>query len=233
MFARRNRWARPLLLGLWLGAAGPALLSVGSAAPPARPGARAARTPARRPPGTYVTLETPAGAIVLRMLPQEAPQTVANFVGLAEGTKPFREWRPGPNQGQMARRPFYDGLTFHRVLHGFMIQGGCPKGDGTGGPGYTIPDELPPRRPYLRGAVLMSHGDRPNSAGSQFFILQADVRSHLPKQYTVFGEVFQGMEVVDRIASGPTQPNPFRPNERSTPVKPVVIEKAVVSRVKG
>jgi peptidyl-prolyl cis-trans isomerase A (cyclophilin A) len=229
MFMRRT--TRLALIGIALclavivaGPAGP-----GQAAPPGRPVPRAAR----RPAGTYVTLQTTAGDIVIRLLPQEAPQTVANFLGLAEGTKPFREWRTGPNQGKMVKRPFYDGLTFHRVIHGFTIQGGCPKGDGTGGPGYTIPDELPPRRPYLRGAVLMSHGDRPNSAGSQFFILQADVRDHLPKQYVVFGEVFQGMEVVDRIASGATKPNRFHPNERSTPMKPLVIERAVVTRVKG
>jgi peptidyl-prolyl cis-trans isomerase A (cyclophilin A) len=231
MMERSTRLATPGI-AFCLGLIAAIMVPPGLAAPP-RPAPRAPRAPVKRPPGTYVTLQTSAGAIVIRLLPQEGPQTAANFLGLAEGTKQFREWRPGPNQGKLVKRPFYDGLTFHRILHGFMIQGGDPKGDGTGGPGYTIPDELPPRRPYARGAVLMSHGDRPNSAGSQFLILQSDVREHLPKQYVVFGEVFQGMEVVDRIASAPTQPNRFRPNERSTPVKPVVIEKAVVTRVKG
>ena len=114
---------------------------------------------------------------------------------------------------------------------GVLIQAGSPKGDGTGGPGYTIPDELPPRRPYVRGAVLMSHGSRPNSAGSQFFILLGDMNQSLPRQYAVFGEVVKGIEVADRIAAAPAKSNRYRPAERSTPVRPVVIEKALVSRI--
>jgi peptidyl-prolyl cis-trans isomerase A (cyclophilin A) len=208
----------PLLLLAFLGE----FMSGAAPKPPARP-----QPAVPRPPGIYVTLRTGAGDIVIRMLPDAAPQTVANFVGLAEGTKGFIDQKTGAT----VRRPFYDGLSFHRVLNGFMIQAGCPKGDGTGGPGYTIADELPPRRPYLRGAVLMSHGDRPNSAGSQFFILQAGVRGHLPRQYVVFGEVVDGMPVVDRIAAGEVRPNRFRPNERSAPVKPVLIEKATVTRL--
>jgi len=193
-----------------------------------RPRTRRAAAPRIRAPGTYVTLLTSLGDIVLRMLPQDAPETVANFVGLVEGSKPFRD----PRSAHLVKRPFYDGLTFHRVIKGFMIQAGSPKGDGTDGPGFTIPDELPPRRPYVPGAVLMSHGSRPNSAGSQFFILVGDVRDHLPQQYVVFAEVVQGMAVADRIAAAPVKPNLFRPNERSTPVHPVVIEKATVTRVR-
>lgn len=180
-----------------------------------------------RPPGTYGTLTTTTGDIVIRLLPADAPETVANFVGLAEGRKAFRD----PRTGALVKRPFFDGLTFHRVVRGFLIQTGSPNGDGTSGPGYTIPDELPPRRPYARGAVLMSHGPRPNSAGSQFFILLGDVEQFLPKQYVVFGEVVQGMDVADRIAAAPTKPNRFRPSERSTPLHPVVIRKVLVTRV--
>ncbi len=198
---------------------------------PARPApafGRGVTTP-KRPPGTYVSLKTTMGEIVLRMLPASAPHTVANFLGLAGGTRSSTD----PKTGTMARRPFYDSLTFHRVLPGFMIQAGCPKGDGTGGPGYTIPDERPAARPYLRGAVLMSHRGRPNSAGSQFMILQADVRGHLPPTYVVFAEVAHGMSVVDRIASAPVLENPHRRSERSSPIRTVAIERAAVTQVRG
>jgi peptidyl-prolyl cis-trans isomerase A (cyclophilin A) len=200
--------------------------------PPAGPPRPVPRHGPPRLPGTYVTLHTSLGDIVLRMLPEDAPHTVANFVGLVEGTRPFQDPAAPPGRKRMVKRPFYDGLTFHRVLRGFMIQGGCPAGDGTGGPGYQVPDELPPRHPYTRGALLMSRGDRPNSAGSQFFILQADVRGHLPPDYVVFGFVVAGMEVVDRIADGAVVPNHFRPAERSTPVAPVIIQHANVTRVR-
>lgn len=203
------------------------------AAPPKKPAAPkpvVRRLP--RPPGTYVTLQTSLGDVVIRMLPEEAPQTVANFVGLAEGKKSFVDPHSPPGQPLRVRRPFYDGLTFHRALPNVMLQAGCPKGDGTGGPGYTIPDELPPRRPYLRGAVLMSRRPRPNSAGSQFLILLADLRESLPKQYVVFGAVVEGLDVADRISRQPVRPNSYRPTERSTPVNPVVIKKAIVTRVK-
>lgn len=181
-----------------------------------------------RPAGTYVTLRTDFGDIVIRMLPDVAPKTVAHFVALAEGTKPFRDFKTGED----VRRPFYDGLNFHRVIPQFMIQGGDPRGDGTGGPGYTIPDETLPTgakpKPYVRGAVLLSNQGQPNTGGSQFMILLGDVRDHLPKSYVVFGEVVEGMDVADRIAAGQTKANPARPREKSTPMRPVVIRRAIV-----
>ena len=93
-----------------------------------------------RAPGTYAVFETSQGTIVIRLLEKEAPQTVANFVGLAEGTKEFKD----PKTGQKVKRPFYDGLVFHRVIPQFMIQGGCPLGTGTGDPGYRFGDEFHP-----------------------------------------------------------------------------------------
>ena len=99
------------------------------------------------------------------MLPEDAPLTVANFVGLAEGTQPFRD----PKTGQVVKRPFYDGLTFHRAVKGFMIQGGDPNGDGSGGPGYEFKNE-PVKRKYERGIVAMANAG-PDTNGSQFFIM--------------------------------------------------------------
>ncbi|MFQ6059373.1 MAG: peptidylprolyl isomerase [Anaerolineae bacterium] len=135
---------------------------------------------------TYVaTIETDKGDIVIELYPQDAPQTVNNFVFLA-------------------REGFYDGLTFHRVEPGFVIQGGDPKGDGTGGPGYTLPAEI--KRPHPEGAVAMARlGDDVNperrSSGSQFYITLAPQPS-LDGKYTVFGQVTEGMDVVRSIARG-------------------------------
>jgi len=135
---------------------------------------------------TYVaTIETDKGDIVMELYPQDAPQTVNNFVFLA-------------------REGFYDGLTFHRVEPGFVIQGGDPLGDGTGGPGYTLPAEI--KRPHTEGAVAMARrGDEVNpereSSGSQFYITLAP-QPGLDGQYTVFGQVIEGMDVVNSIAKG-------------------------------
>ncbi|MBI3911692.1 MAG: peptidylprolyl isomerase [Armatimonadetes bacterium] len=179
-------------------------------------------------PGTYVVLDTTVGEIVLRMFTEDAPRTVANFVGLAEGTREFVDHRTG----ERVKRPFYDGLTFHRAVRDFLIQGGCPRGDGTGGPGYFLADERPIKYDYHRGMVCMARiQGKPNTAGSQFFILVADVVGQLPREYVVFGHVVRGMEVVDRIASAPTEPNPYDPTERSKPVTPVHIRRARVARV--
>ncbi|MCS6803112.1 MAG: peptidylprolyl isomerase [Dehalococcoidia bacterium] len=124
------------------------------------------------------TLETTKGRIVLELYPKDAPKTVNNFVTLA-------------------RDGFYDGLTFHRV-ESWVIQGGDPLGNGTGGPGYRFEDE-PVRGEYLRGVVAMANAG-PNTNGSQFFILKRD--TPLPKQYNLFGKVVEGMDVVDRIVPG-------------------------------
>jgi len=111
----------------------------------------------------------------------DAPRTVDNFVTLA-------------------KRGFYDGLTFHRVVPAFVVQGGCPKGDGTGGPGYTVPAEFNTHK-HVRGTVAMARSQHPDSAGSQFYITYGS-QPHLDGHYTVFGKVVSGMDHVDRIKQG-------------------------------
>lgn len=148
-----------------------------------------------------VKLETTEGNITIALNKDETPKTVQNFIDLA-------------NKG------FYDGTIFHRVIEGFMIQGGDPNGDGTGGPGYKFDDE-PFTGEYTRGTVAMANSG-PNANGSQFFIMHAD--QALPKNYVIFGQVVEGMDTVDKIATAETESNgnPFMP-EDSKPVNPVSI----------
>jgi len=143
-------------------------------------------------------IHTTAGDITVSLYPKETPVTVNNFVHLA-------------------RTGFYDKTVFHRVIKGFMIQGGDPKGNGTGGPGYKFDDE-PITREYLRGTVAMANSG-PNTNGSQFFIMHADYA--LPKQYVIFGMVSTGLEVVDAIATAPIIENTG--TEASSPVLPIAI----------
>jgi len=128
-----------------------------------------------------VVIETDKGKMVLVLYPDVAPKTVDNFKKLIQ-------------------KAFYNGLTFHRVVPGFVIQGGDPKGDGSGGPGYTIPDEFNDKL-HLRGTVAMAKTSAPNSAGSQFYICLAPQPS-LDRNYTVFGQVVEGMDVIDKIVVG-------------------------------
>lgn len=151
-----------------------------------------------------ITLETNYGKIVFQTYDSDSPKTVDNFVTLAE-------------------KKFYDGLTFHRVIKGFMIQGGDPKGDGTGGPGYSFADELNPdtasyKVGYKKGVVAMANSG-PNTNGSQFFIMAEDYP--LPNNYTIFGKVVSGQEVVDKIDNVKTGAN-------DKPVSPVIIKKVTV-----
>ncbi len=148
-----------------------------------------------RPSGTYAVLETSQGSIVVRLFEKEAPETVANFVGLAEGTKEFRD----PRSGQKVKRPFYDGLTFHRVIPDFMIQGGCPLGNGTGDPGYKFPDEFHASLRHNRSGKLSMANSGPNTNGSQFFITVAPT-PWLDKRHTIFGEVVEGQDIADKIS---------------------------------
>lgn len=127
-----------------------------------------------------ITLENGA-EIQIEFYPEDAPRTVENFVGLA-------------------KKGFYSGLTFHRVVPDFVVQGGCPKGTGTGGPGYTIPAEFNAQK-HVRGTVAMARSQHPDSAGSQFYICYGPT-PHLDGNYTVFGRVVAGMEHVDRIEQG-------------------------------
>ena len=145
-----------------------------------------------------VHFETTKGEIVAELFEDDAPGTVANFVGLATGTKEFTD----PKTGKKEKRNYYDGLTFHRVIDDFMIQGGCPLGTGTGGPGFTIKDELKGvKQVHKAGSLSMAKTAAPDSGGSQFFICHSP-QPHLDRKHTVFGEVVSGMDVVNKIRKG-------------------------------
>jgi peptidyl-prolyl cis-trans isomerase B (cyclophilin B) len=144
-----------------------------------------------------VHFETTKGEIVAELFEDDAPGTVANFVGLVSGTK---EWTD-PKTREKVTRPFYDGLNFHRVISNFMIQGGCPLGTGTGGPGYQIKCETGGKKQvHVRGSLSMAHAG-PNTGGSQFFICHSP-QKHLDRKHTVFGQVVSGLDVVDKIQVG-------------------------------
>jgi peptidyl-prolyl cis-trans isomerase A (cyclophilin A) len=143
----------------------------------------------------HATFETSAGDIVVRLLPEKAPKTVENFLGLAEGTT---EWAD-PKSGQKVKRPLYDGTIFHRVIPEFMIQGGDPLGNGTGGPGYRFADEIGPDNTFDRPGLLAMANAGPNTNGSQFFITEVPT-PHLNSGHTIFGEVVKGVELIAKIA---------------------------------
>jgi len=150
---------------------------------------------------THATLHTSKGPVEIELFPGEAPSTVENFTKLAgEG--------------------FYDGLTFHRVIPDFMIQSGCPRGDGTGGPGYQFEDEFNEHK-VVRGALAMANAG-PNTNGSQFFIVTADACSWLDGKHTVFGRVVSGQDVVDRISQSDR-------DARDRPSTPVTIDRVELS----
>jgi peptidyl-prolyl cis-trans isomerase A (cyclophilin A) len=167
---------------------------------------------------THATFETSAGTFRVRLFDEEAPKTVANFVGLATGTT---EWRD-PATGRMAARPFYDGLIFHRVIDGFMIQGGCPEGSGRGGPGYRFADEFGPGLHHDREGLLSMANAGPNTNGSQFFITLAPT-PWLDNRHAIFGEVVEGLDVVRAIGKTPTGP-------QDRPLKDVVITRVTVAQ---
>jgi peptidyl-prolyl cis-trans isomerase B (cyclophilin B) len=144
-----------------------------------------------------VHFETTKGEIVADLYDDDAPGTVDNFVGLAAGTK---EW-VDPKTREKVKRPFYDGLSFHRVIPNFVIQGGCPLGNGTGGPGYHIKCETQGKKQvHQRGSLSMAHAGK-DTGGSQFFICHSP-QPHLDKKHTVFGQVTSGLEVIDKIQPG-------------------------------
>lgn len=164
--------------------------------------------------------ETSEGHFTARLFDQEAPRTVENFVGLAEGTKAWTD----PRSGRREQKPFYDGIVFHRVIDGFMIQGGDPLGEGYGGPGYNFPDEFHPSLRHNKAGILSMANAGPNTNGSQFFITLAPT-PHLDNKHAIFGEVSDGMDVVRKIGKVPTR----KPGDR--PVKDVVINKVRIERV--
>lgn len=148
-----------------------------------------------RPAGTYAVFETSEGQIVCRLFEREAPKTVENFVGLAEGTKEFTDEK----SGKKGKRPFYHDLVFHRVIPQFMIQGGCPHGTGMGGPGYKFADEFHSALKHAKPGRISMANSGPNTNGSQFFITVAPT-PWLDNKHTIFGEVVEGQEVADKIS---------------------------------
>jgi len=162
------------------------------------------------PAGTYAIFETSQGNIVIRLLEKEAPKTVENFVGLAEGAKEFTNEKTGKKE----KRPFYDGLVFHRVIPDFMIQGGCPHGSGMGGPGYKFADEFHSSLKHSKPGKLSMANSGPNTNGSQFFITVAPT-PWLDNKHTIFGEVVEGQDVANRISTLPRDRND-RPNTAVT-----------------
>jgi len=165
-------------------------------------------------------------SITIKLLSKEAPVTVANFVGLAEGTKEFQD----PKTGKMVKYPFFNGLTFHRVISGFMIQGGDPLGNGTGGPGYQFDNEntnanfnkAGTNANFNKAGVVAMANAGKDTNGSQFFITVAPTPS-LQGSYNVFGEVIAGQDVADKISKVPTNP-------QDKPLTPVVIKSITIDK---
>ncbi|QGU05996.1 Peptidyl-prolyl cis-trans isomerase A [Corynebacterium occultum] len=165
------------------------------------------------------TLHTNRGDIIIELFGNHAPQTVENFVGLADGSKEYKtENAKGGNTG-----PFYDGAVFHRVIDGFMIQGGDPTGTGRGGPGYMFADEFHPELRFDRSYLLAMANAGPGTNGSQFFITTGPT-PHLNNHHTIFGEVVdaESRKVVDAISTTPT-------DRMDRPTEPVVIESVTIS----
>jgi len=167
-------------------------------------------------PGLYAKFETNEGTFLVKLFDQDAPKTVANFTGLAQGTKEFTD----PKTRTKVKRPFYDGLDFHRVIKDFMVQGGDPLGNGTGGPGFQFEDEFTSTRTFDKPGILAMANAGPNTNGSQFFITVAKT-PWLNKRHTIFGEVVEGYDVVDKISHVPTDGNDH-------PVVPVTITKLTI-----
>jgi peptidyl-prolyl cis-trans isomerase A (cyclophilin A) len=182
--------------------------------------ASAQESSARREPGLYARFETTQGNFVVRLFEKQAPATVKSFVDLAEGRKPWRD----PQSGEMVKKRLYDGTIFHRVIRGFMIQGGDPAGTGSSDPGFTIPDEFDPSLKFdVPGRLAMANIGDPNSGACQFFITEVPT-PHLDGKHTIFGQVVEGLPVVSRIAGVPR-------DAEDKPLEPVKINRLVIERV--
>ena len=179
---------------------------------PPTPQADAVQAKPARENGLYAVMNTTQGAITLRLFEKETPITVRNFTGLVRGTKDFRD----PKTGQMVKRPFFTGITFHRVIPGFMIQAGDPtSGRRDYSAGYTIPDEFVPTLKFdVPGRLAMANIGEPHTGSTQFFITDGTPQ-HLNGHHTIFGQVVDGQDVVHKIATVPTGPG----DKPRTPVK--------------
>jgi cyclophilin family peptidyl-prolyl cis-trans isomerase len=166
----------------------------------------------------YAHFETTLGNFTAELFESKTPKTVANFAGLAEGSK---EWKH-PKTGEKSTKPFYDGIIFHRVIDGFVIQGGDPLGQGYGGPGYQFEDEFHPDLRHDRLGILSMANAGPNTNGSQFFITLGPT-PHLDRRHSVFGVVVDGLDVVEKIGKVKT-------GAQDRPVTPVVMNKVTIER---
>jgi peptidyl-prolyl cis-trans isomerase A (cyclophilin A) len=169
-------------------------------------------------PGVYARFDTSEGQFVIRLFEDKAPKTVENFVGLAEGTREYTD----PRDNKKKTGKYYDGIVFHRVIDGFMIQGGDPLGQGIGGPGYKFADEFHPSLRHSKAGVMSMANAGPNTNGGQFFITLGPT-PHLDNKHSVFGEVESGMDIVRKIGSTATGP-------RDRPLKDVVIKSVTIER---
>jgi peptidyl-prolyl cis-trans isomerase A (cyclophilin A) len=167
----------------------------------------------------FAHFTTSEGNFTARLFDTETPNTVANFTGLAEGTK---EWTD-PRSGSKVKDPYYNGTVFHRVIDQFMIQGGDPLGQGTGGPGYTFADEFSPKLRHDQSGKLSMANRGPNTNGGQFFITLA-ATPWLDNKHSIFGEVVEGMDVVNKIGRIPTS----KPGDR--PLKPITVQSVTIER---
>ena len=149
----------------------------------------------------HAHFETSVGNFKIKLFNDLVPKTVENFVGLAEGTKEFTDAKTG----EKTKRPFYDGLVFHRVIKDFMIQGGCPRGAGTGDPGYKFADEFSATLKHNKPGILSMANSGPNSNGSQFFITVVPT-PWLDNRHSIFGEVVEGYNIVEAISKARTAP---------------------------
>jgi peptidyl-prolyl cis-trans isomerase A (cyclophilin A) len=167
----------------------------------------------------YAHFTTSEGQFTIQLFEEKAPKTVANFTALAEGTK---EWTD-PRTGKKSKSPYYNGTIFHRVIDAFMIQGGDPLGQGTGGPGYKFEDEFHPTLRHSKPGILSMANSGPNTNGGQFFITLTET-SWLDNKHSVFGEVVEGLDVVKKIGGTPTS----KPGDR--PVKPITVESVTIQK---
>ena len=163
--------------------------------------------------------DTTLGKFTAELFEDKTPKTVANFVGLAEGSK---EWTH-PKTKQKSKTPYYDGIVFHRVIAGFVIQGGDPLGLGYGGPGYNFEDEFHPSLRHDRAGILSMANAGPNTNGSRFFVTLGPT-PHLDRRHSVFGAVVEGIDVVEKI--GQTQTD-----GQDRPITPIVMNKVTIERV--
>jgi len=206
------------------------LALVGAEAPKEKAPAKAeAPKEEKLAPGTYAHLKTAKGEIVFRLLEDKAPKTVANFVELAKGERP---WKAA--DGRWVAKPFYDGLTFHRIENDTLklIQGGCPKGDGSGGPGYKFDDETDEKLKFDKPGVVAMANSGQDTNGSQFFITLAPAPT-LDKRFSIFGEVVRGLDVAEAISKMPSEAKGAGPNAIHLAKDPVAIQAVEIETIKA